>query len=299
MIHPLISGIILLCMLCTPSGAIATGPVPVFVSIVPQKFFVEKIGGKFVHVSVMVEPGASPATYEPKPKQMVALSKARIYYAIGVPFETPWIEKIISANPDMLLVRTQDGVERPPMKTSLPHQAEKDHKEADHHQGTADPHIWLSPPLVMIQARNILNGLTATDPGHRAAYEANYKAFIMEIVDLDAEIRGIFAEAGNSHEFMVFHPSWGCFAHGYGLEQVPIEIEGKSPKPAELQGLIRYARKRGIKVIFVQPQFSSTNARVIATAIQGRVAFADPLALNWADNLRQVAAKFKTALRQL
>ena len=40
--------------------------VPVFVSIVPQRYFVEQIGGKHVDVQVMVLPGASPTTYEPK-----------------------------------------------------------------------------------------------------------------------------------------------------------------------------------------------------------------------------------------
>ena len=58
-------------------------PLKVFVSIVPQKYFVEKIGGDLVDVSVMVQPSANPHNYEPKPKQMVALSKTRIYFAIG------------------------------------------------------------------------------------------------------------------------------------------------------------------------------------------------------------------------
>ncbi|MCP4724883.1 MAG: zinc ABC transporter solute-binding protein, partial [bacterium] len=45
------------------------------VSVQPQKFFVEKIGGDKVEVSVMVPPGADPHVYEPKPQQMVELSK--------------------------------------------------------------------------------------------------------------------------------------------------------------------------------------------------------------------------------
>ena len=78
---------------------------------------------------------------------------------------------------------------------------------------------------------------------------------------------------------------------------VTIEIEGKEPKPAELQGLIKHARRRGIRIIFVQPQFSAKSAKTIAKAIGGEVAYADPLALNWAENLRKQAATFETALR--
>ena len=69
------------CFMLPGRFALAAGDIPVFVSIVPQKYFVEKIGGELVRVSIMVEPGASPATYEPKPSQMVALSMSRIYYA--------------------------------------------------------------------------------------------------------------------------------------------------------------------------------------------------------------------------
>ena len=256
----------------------------VFVSIVPQKYFAEKIGGTLVNVSVMVQPGASPATYEPKPRQMVALSNAKIYFAIGVPFEKQWLKKIAAANSKMLIVHTQEGVEKKPMRADKP-------------KGIKDPHIWISPPLVIIQARNMLNALVAIDPDRKAVYEAGYQKFVIEIEKLDAELKVIFSGKGKGAEFMVFHPAWGYFANAYGLTQIPVEIEGKEPKPADLQRLVKYAKERGIKVIFVQPQFSVANANVIAQAIDGQISFANPLALNWADNLRQIAAKFKAALR--
>jgi len=93
----------------------AAEKLPVSVSILPQKYFVQKIGGDLVEVSVLVEPGASPETYEPKPKQMVTLAKAKIYFAIGVPFEKKWLPKIVSLNPNMLLVRTDTGIAKIPM----------------------------------------------------------------------------------------------------------------------------------------------------------------------------------------
>ena len=148
----------------------------------------------------------------------------------------------------------------------------------------------------MIQARNILSALLKVDPGNSSIYEKNYKKFIMEIVDLDAELRGIFlGKEGAS--FMVFHPAWGYFSHAYGLKQVPIEIEGKNPKPSQLKELIHHAREAGIKVVFVQPQFSAQSAKLIAKEIGGQVAFADPLAEDWMANLRQVADKFEAALK--
>jgi zinc transport system substrate-binding protein len=270
--------------------------VPVFVSIAPQGYFVQQIGKDLVDVHVLVEPGADPHTYEPKPQQMVALSKTVLYFAIGIEFETAKLEKITAVNPRMQVVHTDHGIMKLPMAYPWPPRDAKTNGKADHHQGGLDPHIWLSPPLVMMQARSILTALQAVDPAHRSIYETNYRAFILEIVDLDAQLRATFDGLKGS-PFMVFHPSWGTFAHTYGLKQVPIEVEGKSPKPAQLKELIERARSNRIKVIFAQPQFSSKSAQQISKAIGGRVAVVDPLAQDWANNLRQAAEEFKNAFK--
>jgi ABC-type multidrug transport system fused ATPase/permease subunit len=76
---------------------------------------------------------------------------------------------------------------------------------------------------------------------------------------------------------------------------VPIEIEGKDPKPAQLKELIHHAREHGIKVVFVQPQFSAKSAEMVAREIGGQVVAADPLAADWAENLREVGRRFKAA----
>ena len=142
----------------------------------------------------------------------------------------------------------------------------------------------------------MLNALLVLNQANQSVYKAGYKKFIAEIDSLDVELKTIFTGKKET-KFMVFHPSWGYFANEYGLKQIPVEIEGKNPKPADLVQLIKYANALKIKIIFVQPQFSNASAGVIAQAIGGQIAFADPLALNWADNLRQVGAEFKAALR--
>lgn len=295
--------------------ALAGNKLSVFVSILPQKYFVQQIGKDLVDVHVMVQPGASPATYEPKPRQMAALSKAEIYFAMGVPFENVWLKKIAAANPEMKIVHTDLGIKKIPMavhrhpgeennleETEHPHQGESGHRngqepdEGKHEHGILDPHIWLSPPLVKIQARTMLTALQEIDPSHRAVYDANYRQFVSEIDNLDRQLKAMFA-GKQGLQFLVFHPAWGYFADAYGLEQVPIEIEGKDPKPAQLKGLIEYARNRGIKVIFVQPQFSTKSAKLVAGEIGGQVAFVDPLAEDWLANLHEVADKFEAALR--
>jgi zinc transport system substrate-binding protein len=306
----IVSGfLILLAIPIAPIQAWAADSLQAAVTIAPQKYFVEKIGGTLVTVSTMVPPGANIHNYEPRPQQMVALSKAKIYFAIGVALEGAWLEKIISANPDLLLVHTEEGIEKISMAAHHHHEEdqqgatgpvpdlEKSGSQNEKHDETLDPHIWLAPHLVMIQARTILRALCLADPSHQDDYRKNYQKFMMELVNLDLEIMNIFKGKGAGIRFMVFHPAWGYFAKAYGLEQIPIEIEGKEPKPADLQRLIEQAKKLQVKVIFVQPQFAAKAAGTIAAALDAQVMNADDLALDWADNLRRVGQEFKSALR--
>ena len=275
----------------------------VTVSILPQKYFVEKIAGEAVTVSVMVAPGSNPAIYEPRPSQMSALAHSRIYFAIGVPFERVWLKKMKALNPEIQIVHTDRSIKKRAMAFRHHHDEENRQGKtiASHgnaHQGQGlDPHIWLSPALVKTQARVIKDALLRIDPAHNKVYNKGFEAFESELDQLDAEIREIFAHKGRGNEFLVFHPSWGYFAETYGLKQVPIEFEGKEPSAAEMAGLIQYARSKGIKVIFVQPQFSTKRAEVIAREIGARILIADPLHEHWMQNLREVARKFEAALR--
>lgn len=284
----------------------------VFVSIVPQKYFVQQIGKDLVRVQVMVKPGDNPHTYEPRPRQMATLAKTRLYFTIGVAFEDIWLKKIAAANPELITVPTDHGIDKIQMAAHHRHEDEHAHRDDDHDKANThharqtedrpaehaehDPHIWLAPSLVKIQARTIRDALQANDPAHRADYAANYTKFEADIDHLDSELKTVFT-GKQGLRFMVFHPSWGYFARDYDLIQIPIEIEGKNPKPAQLKGLIEHARENRIKVIFVQPQFSTRNAALLAREIDGQVVFADPLAADWMDNLRQVANKFKMALK--
>lgn len=275
------------------AAAPAADKITVFVSILPQKYFVEQIGRERVEVNVMVLPGASPATYEPKPSQMAALNRAAIYFSIGVPFEHTWLDRIASANPALTIVKTDEGIRKIPMasRTGHGHGSAESH---DHDHGGLDPHIWLSPPLVIRQAEQITRALTAADPDNHALYSQNAGKFIESITALHREIQTITARIPQK-AFIVFHPSWGYFAQTYGFEQIAMEMEGKEPKPQQLEEIIRTARKKQIRTVFIQPQFSKKSARLLAGEIQGKVATLDPLAENWAENLKNAALAFEQA----
>ena len=271
---------------------ITSDTVDVAVSILPQKYFVEKIAGDHVNVLVMVPPGGNPATYEPKPRQMARLLQCKIYFSIGVPFENSWLPRFSSTSRDILIISTERGIEKRHM-TPAPHIL----RVKGQHHGTKDPHVWLSPPLVMLQVRNILEGLIRAYPEKEKTFEANYRIFIKEVVDLDLMIRSVFSGVGEHNRFLVFHPAWGYFAETYGLKQIALEAEGKKPLARQMGEFKNLAKKLQFDTLFVQPQFPSRIPHAIANSIGAKLEQIDPLAYPWKENLMEVAKKIRPALR--
>ena len=268
--------------------------IKVFVSILPQAYFVERVGGDRVDVSVMVGPGQSPATYEPMPRQMVKLGMAKLFFRIGVPFEDVWMDRISKANPTMKIIDTRRGIKLLPMKTRH-HSGPKQH--VGHKKGgLKDPHIWISIRLVKIQAQNICDALINLDQDNKGYYQNKLRAFIDDLNNLDAEVVESL-KVIRARKFMAFHPAWGYFARDYGLEQIPIEIGGKEPGARELANLIEEAKNDGIKIIFVQKQFSEKSAEAIAAAIKGRIIQIDPLAKDYLNNMKMIAETFHRAIQ--
>ena len=251
----------------------------VTVSILPQTYFVEKIAGDTLSINVMVLPGNSPATYEPKPKQMVALENSDAYFAIGVPFEKTWLSRFEKSFPNLKIINTHKGIKKLPISN---HHHE-DEKANELHE-VLDPHIWLDPILVKKQALQIAEALKVLYPDHKELYTKNLKDFLAELDMIHKTIQTAL-KLKNSKKFMVFHPSWGYFAKRYQLEQEAIEIEGKEPKPSQLANIIKEAREEGIKNIIIQPQFSKKSATLIAKEIGATVISVDQLSIKWKDEL--------------
>ncbi len=274
----------------------------VTVSILPQKYFVEKIAKDKIKVNVMVKPAANPATYEPKTSQMKLLSKSEAYFAIDVPFEKVWLDKFRAANKNMIVVDTDEGIEKQEIQAHHHEgEVEHDHEDAHEHEGAhnhegLDPHIWLDPVLVKIQAKNIYNTLLKIDNVNKEFYTKNYKDFLNELEKLDQGLNEILKNDQNK-AFMVFHPSWGYFAKRYNLKQIAIEIEGKEPKPAQLVELIDEAKENNIKIVFVAPQFSKKGANTISKSINATVTAIDPLAEDWSNNLIKVAKEIANSYK--
>lgn len=290
-----IVGVVALSAGCATSGStVDSDPRPrVFVCVPPQAFLVERIAGDTVRLSVLVGPGQSPHTFEATPRQLAALSEARLFLALDFPFEQQLLAKTAATARSMKIVNTAQGVPRRGLTAleaaesghGLGPAGEQDH---DHAPGAVDPHIWLAPRLLIHQAEIVRDALRELDPSHAVDFERNCAQLVDELEALDRLLKHELAVV-RGREFFVFHPAWGYFADAYGLQQVAIENEGKEPSIRELARLIDRARAAHARLILVEPQYSRRTADALAREVTARVETIDPYAQDVPQTLKHLA----------
>ena len=286
----------LLALLWAPFGAgVATDRLQVVVSVIPLKTIVTQVGGDGVDVMALVQPGHSPATYDPTPSQIATVAHADLLVRVGVPFERAWLPKLLALGSDMAVLDVRQAADLIPMQA---HEHD-DHHAADadpgedahqhrHDHGEFDPHLWTDPLRVRQMAFAVRDALVRLRPQTKATFERNTQRFEQRLLALHDELQTLLEPLAR-RSFLVFHPAWGYFAQRYGLEQIAIEHLGKEPNARQLSRLVVRARREGIGTVFVQPQFRGRAAQRVASSINGRLVRLDPLAADLFSSLRTAA----------
>lgn len=255
------------------------------VSILPQKYFIERIAGDDFKVNVLIPPGASPASYEPTPRQMKDMSKSSFYLRIGhIPFEKAWLNKLLEGNEHIKSVDMSEGIEL----IKGPEIRHGDH----FHEGGIDPHIWSSPKTAKQLVANTFKVLVQLAPEKEQAYTTNYMKLMSDINIMDKGAETIFKQMP-SKAFMIYHPALSYIARDYGLTQISIEHDGKAPSPAHMKKMLEAAKAHKIKTIFLQKQFNIENAKVIAKEINAELIQIDPLSEDWLTEMNRIMSYLK------
>ena len=289
-------------LLCLLLNAAAENRRPVvFVSIGPQLESVRRIGGGAVDVHAMLPAGLNPETFSPDARQMSALARADAYVTIGVPFEKTLVAKIRASFPNLKIVDGRTGMSFRRMEGGVHHHHhhhhhenhhdhdDDDHDEHDHEVGEDDPHVWLSIENMKCHARMVAAALAEVLPDtEHATVDARAAEYLRELDALSAELKAKLARLRGT-EAVVYHPAFGYFLDDHGIRQKAVELEGKEPGARYLGSVIREAKREGIRVIFVQPQFNVKAAEVLSHEIGGKVLPFDPLPNEYCDGLRRLA----------
>jgi zinc transport system substrate-binding protein len=240
-----------------------------FVSILPMQYLVDQVSMGLAKTEVMVRPGYSPATYEPLPSQVAALSKANLFFMVGhLGFESAWKDRLAETNPGMKIINLSEGV------TFL----EGGHV---HHDGESfDPHIWVAPDEVRISIGNIEKALSDIDPVNASTYQSNAARLLNRVDSLQAALDKRLEPIRGSNIY-IFHPALGYLAKRYDLHQISLEHEGKEPTPAMMRQISISLKKEKNPVILVQQEFDKKHAEVIARETNARIVDIYPLKYDW------------------
>ncbi|AJC87051.1 metal ABC transporter solute-binding protein, Zn/Mn family [Campylobacter insulaenigrae] len=280
-----------LLLLCIFSIFVFAKPI-VSVSIPPQAFFVEKIAKDSVEINVLIPQNSDEHNIEFKPQVLKKLEESKIYFLADLELEKILEEKFKNTLKNVKIVNINQNIE---LFEDEDHE-EEHHNHHEHHEHGKDPHVWLDPILVKIQAENISKALSEVFPQNKAFYEENLKVFLKELDELDEKIKAKLQNI-KKNEFIVYHPSWAYLAKRYNLIQIPVQIDGKEPKAKDLQNLILLAKEKDIRIVFIQPGFPESAIKTLAKELNAKIISINHLARNWDEELLKSVDALNLALQ--
>lgn len=261
------------------------------VSILPQKYLIDRLTDNAFEVNVMVPPGTSPEMYEPSPIQMKGVSQSVVYFAVGpLEFESTILPRIKELNPNIQFVDLSKGI------NLLEGHKHREIMGEDEHHTNYDPHIWTSTLEFKQMASRTCDVLCGIYPEKKQQYSENLAKIEADINTLDSLIKKMVSGAATKN-FLIYHPALSYFARDYGLNQISIEEDGKNPSAQKLTELINLAKSDNLNSIFIQSQFDSHNAEVLAFELGGDVVSIDPLGYDWLKNMYDLTYKLSKTLR--
>jgi zinc transport system substrate-binding protein len=256
-------------------------------SILPISGLIEKIGGQYVDVYTLVESGADPHVYEPRPSQLRALAKLDAYFSVGsgIEFELLWLDKFKALNSNMRIINCTKGITLSENCGSCSHGHDHSH---DHMAESFDPHVWVSINNLIMMVSTIRDALISLDPEHQNHFESQAADLMIDLYNSKLTIKKELAKT-NQKAFLVLHSSWGYFSRDFGLEQIVVHMNGKEPSAKDMARIIQIAKQKNIQFIITSKQFSQKSARLISKEINGRIVQIDTLNPNITEALNQIA----------
>jgi zinc transport system substrate-binding protein len=258
------------------------------VSIASIQWLVDQIGGDQVQTQSLTTSGDDPHTYEPSPAQMIAIAASDLYFTAGVEFEEVWIPKFIEANSNLQVVDISVGIDRIPV-------ADHNQEEGDEHEGL-DPHIWLSTENMRQIARNIASTLESIDSENSAVYQSNLQNALEIINEVNDQLTQKLSQT-QRQQFLIIHPSLGYFADAFGLQMIPVEVDGQEPSPTQLVDILNASKTYGIHTLFTQTGTNPLNVQMLAEqAGINQIIEIDPMLYDWSANMLFIGDSLQAAL---
>ncbi len=240
----------------------------VVTTLFPLYDFARTIAGGKAQVTMLLPPGVEPHTFEPKPEDMIRISRAGLFVYTSKYME-PWAEKIISGI-DSKKLRVVNAGERVVYRAGAaedehnhPHKGEMAH---NHDQKGMDPHVWLDFANAALMVDTILDGFIAADPDNGGVYRQNAAALKTRLDQLDRQYRDSLSSCSTRKFLHGGHYTFGYLAHRYELDYHALSgISSDSEPSAErMVALVREISSSGAAYLFAEELLSPRLTETLA-----------------------------------
>jgi ABC-type Zn uptake system ZnuABC Zn-binding protein ZnuA len=199
--------------------------------------------------------GTDPHSYQPVPQDTKKVNESKVLIINGADYERSLASLLANAGDKKTLIEASTGLR---LRTDPGHDQE------------VDPHLWLDPNNVIVYVDNIREGLTHFNPDGADVYQANARAYITQLQELDAWINGQVAQIPPQRRVLVTnHDSVEYFAERYGFKVVGTVIDSfssdASPSAQQMADLIDRIKLFEVPAIFLDAADNPTLAQQIAT----------------------------------
>jgi zinc transport system substrate-binding protein len=244
-----------------------TAGLQVVTTLFPLYDFARTIAGGKAQVTMLLPPGVEPHTFEPKPEDMIRISRAGLFIYTSNYME-PWAEKLVTGINSKTL-RVVNAGERANYRAGVSKNAhDHDHGEAGGHENQKglDPHIWLDFANAAHMADTIAAGFVAADPVNGASYRQNAEALKARLAALDERYRSGLADCATRKLLHGGHYTFGYLANRYNLEYHALSgiSSDAEPSAARMAALVREIRSSGAQFLFAEELLSPRLTETLA-----------------------------------
>jgi zinc transport system substrate-binding protein len=240
----------------------------VVTTLFPLYDFARTIGGDKAQVTMLLPPGVEPHTFEPKPEDMVRISRAGLFIYTS-PYMEPWAEKVIKGI-DSKSLRTVDAGRR--VRYVAVVSADEDHHDAGgagmdgHDHKGMDPHVWLDFANAAILVDSILEGFIAADAVNADLYHRNAETLKTRLVALDGRYREVLASCATRKLLHGGHYTFGYLASRYNLDYHALSgvSSDSEPSAARMVKLVKEIKSSGAKYMFAEEMLSPRLTETLA-----------------------------------
>jgi ABC-type Zn uptake system ZnuABC Zn-binding protein ZnuA len=239
-------------------------------------------------VDVLLGPGDSPHTYDPRPSDVQAVSGSlRLVHVhehldgwvTALPAERLTLAPMVPATRRQAMPSGRRDHESPRGRSPRDDETQAEGAgETGEATAMMDPHFWSDPLAVEAMLPALVDALCSADAEGCPTYQANADTFATDLQMLDSELATMLHPLADT-KVALSQPFFQYFLARYGLRVIDIvePLPAKELSPRQVSRQIETLQTDGARILFTQAQLPDRSARAVAEGAGIPILVLDPI----------------------